>query len=73
MGFTSIVLGDTATEFAAGWGVEERVEFVKQWAARGYLYGRAMAPESVAEQVLHALSASENVDQIVILPRAPEP
>lgn len=71
VGFTSIVLGDTVTEFGAGWDRASVDAFVKDWAARGQLYERAMAPESVAAQVLHALASAENVDQIVILPRPP--
>jgi NAD(P)-dependent dehydrogenase (short-subunit alcohol dehydrogenase family) len=71
VGFTSIVLGDTVTEFGAGWDRARVGAFVKDWAARGQLFERAMAPESVAAQVLHALSSAENVDQIVILPRPP--
>jgi len=71
VGFTSIVLGDTVTEFGAGWDRASIDAFVKDWAARSQLYERAMAPESVAAQVLHALSSTEGVDQIVILPRPP--
>jgi NAD(P)-dependent dehydrogenase (short-subunit alcohol dehydrogenase family) len=71
VGFTSIVLGDTMTNFGAGWDRASIDAFVKDWAARGQLYERAMAPESVAAQVLHALSCVEQVDQIVVLPRPP--
>jgi NAD(P)-dependent dehydrogenase (short-subunit alcohol dehydrogenase family) len=71
VGFTSIVLGDTVSEFGAGWDRATTDAFVKEWARRGQLYERAMAPEHVAAQVLHALSSAESVDQIVVLPRPP--
>jgi len=69
--FTTLVLGDTLSEFGAGWDAEQRTRLVAEWAARGVLYGRAMEPERIAEQVVHVLAGSERVDQIVILPRAP--
>jgi NAD(P)-dependent dehydrogenase (short-subunit alcohol dehydrogenase family) len=71
VGFTTIVLGDTLTEFGAAWERATVDAFVEDWAARRQLYEWVMAPESVAAQVLHALSSAENVDQIVILPRPP--
>jgi NAD(P)-dependent dehydrogenase (short-subunit alcohol dehydrogenase family) len=71
VGFTSIVLGDTMTDFGAGWDRASIDAFVKDWAARGQLYERAMAPDSVAAQVLHALACGECIDQIVVLPRSP--
>jgi NAD(P)-dependent dehydrogenase (short-subunit alcohol dehydrogenase family) len=71
VGFTTIVLGDTMTEFAAGWDRATIDAFVAEWTARRQLYERIMDPEAVAAQVLHALGSAENVDQIVILPRPP--
>ena len=71
VGFTSIVLGDTMTDFGNGWDPPTIETFLKEWMARGQLYARQMAPESVAAQVVHALAAAERVDQIVVLPREP--
>jgi NAD(P)-dependent dehydrogenase (short-subunit alcohol dehydrogenase family) len=69
VGFTSIVCGDTITEFGSGWDRVTIDAFVKEWMARGQLYARQMAPESVAAQVVHALESAERVDQLVVLPR----
>jgi len=71
VGFTSIVLGDTMTDFGNGWDPATIETFLKEWMARGQLYARQMAPESVAAQVVHALDAAERLDQIVVLPREP--
>jgi NAD(P)-dependent dehydrogenase (short-subunit alcohol dehydrogenase family) len=71
VGFTSIVVGDTLTDFGAGWNRATIDDFLKQWMARDQLYTRQMAPESVAAEVVHALTAIERVDQLVVLPRTP--
>ena len=67
--FTGVVVGDTLTEFGAGWDRATIEELLKDWMARGQLYARQMAPESVAAQILHALESVERVDQLVVLPR----
>jgi len=71
VGFTTVVPGDTLTEFGAAWDRASIDAFVKDWAARGQLYERQMAAECVAAEVLHALGCAENVAQLVVLPRAP--
>ena len=71
VGFTSIAIGDTLSEFGAGWSAQD-FEYVKRWEADGYLYGRAMEPESVGEQVVSVLESPETVSSLRIVPRRPE-
>lgn len=71
VGFTNIAIGDTASEFSASW-MPEDLEYVKHWHEGGYLFGRAMAPESVGEQVASVLSSPEAVSLLRIVPRYPE-
>ena len=40
--------------------------------AGGYLFGRAMEPESVGEQVVSVLASPETVSHLRIVPRYPE-
>ena len=68
VGFTSIAIGDTLSEFGAGWSPED-FEYVKHWEEGGYLYGRAMDPESIGEQVASVLASPETVSQLRIVPR----
>ena len=72
VGFTSIAIGDTLSEFGTGWSAQD-FEYVKRWEADGYLYGRAMDPESVGEQVASVLASPETVSRLRIVPRHPEP
>jgi len=71
VGFTSIAIGDTLSEFGTDWSAQD-FEYVKHWDAAGYLYGRAMDPESVGEQVASILASRENVSRLRIVPRYPE-
>ena len=68
VGFTSIAIGDTLSEFGTGWSAQD-FEYVKRWEAEGYLYGRAMDPESVGEQVASILASPETVSRLRIVPR----
>lgn len=69
VGFTSIASGDTLTEFGVGHDVQKLGPIVRKWQEQGYMYGRMMDASAVAEQVVHALSASETVRRIAITPR----
>ena len=71
VGFTCIAIGDTLSEFGASWTPED-FESVKRWEAGGYLFGRAMEPESVGEQVASVLASPETVSHLRIVPRYPE-
>ena len=69
--FTRISVGDTmGTEMAAEWG-EAAGDFVGEWVARGFLYGRTMEPEDVAEHVVGVLASAESVPFTSIVPRFP--
>ena len=68
VGFTSIAIGDTLSEFGASWAPED-FAYVKHWQEGGYLYGRAMEPESIGEQVASVLASDETVSQLRIVPR----
>ena len=73
VGFTTIAMGDTITEFGIGADPEVIAGYAQPWAERGYMYGRTMEPESVAEQVVNALSSSETVRRIALTPHYPDP
>lgn len=68
VGFTRLSIGDTGgTEFAAHWG-PELTRWAQEWADRGYLFGRMMEPERVAEQIAAVLANPERVPVITIVP-----
>lgn len=69
VGFTTIAMGDTITEFGQQGDPARLIPMVQEWIAGGYMYGRAMDAESVAEQVLSALRSRETVRRIAITPR----
>ena len=69
VGFTTIAMGDTVTEFGQDSDPAKLAPMVKDWVESGYMYGRAMEPETVAEQVLSALASKETVRRIAITPR----
>lgn len=72
VGFTTIALGDTLTEFARDEDPSALMAIVKHWAERGYMYGRMMEASSVAAQVVNALTSPETVRRIAITPRYPD-
>jgi NAD(P)-dependent dehydrogenase (short-subunit alcohol dehydrogenase family) len=71
VGFTSIAIGDTLSEFGTGWSPDD-FKYVKIWDEGGYLYGRAMDPESIGVQVASVLASAEIVSQLRIVPRRSE-
>lgn len=72
VGFTSIANGDTLTEFGYDQDVQKLAPIVKRWADLDYMYGRMMAAESVAEQVVNAICSRETIRRIAITPSYPE-
>ena len=69
--FTSIMIGDTVSEFGAGWGPEQ-FAYVKGWGETGYLFSPPMEPECVAQQVVSVLASSAAVSSLRIVPRYAE-
>ena len=68
IGFTRLSIGDTGgTEFAARWS-EEQWHWIQEWSDRGYLFGRMMEPERVAEQIAMVLANPERVPTLTIVP-----
>ena len=71
VGFTTIAMGDTITEFGQGAEPAKMVqmgEIVRSWVELGYMYGRAMDPESVAEQIVSVLKSKETIRRVAITP-----
>jgi len=73
VGFTTIAIGDTITEFGRSEETATLLPIVKRWAREGYLYGRMMDASSVAAQVVNALASPETVRRIAITPHYPDP
>jgi NAD(P)-dependent dehydrogenase (short-subunit alcohol dehydrogenase family) len=71
VGFTTIALGDTFTEFGRDEDPKALMAIVQRWAERGYMYGRIMDASSVAAQVVNALASPETVRRIAITPHYP--
>jgi NAD(P)-dependent dehydrogenase (short-subunit alcohol dehydrogenase family) len=71
VGFTTVAMGDTMTEFARDEDPEQLIDVVKGWAEQDYMYGRMMEAPSVAAQVVNALASSETVRRIAITPHYP--
>ena len=69
VGFTTIAMGDTVTEFGQDSDFARIGEMVQRWVDEGYMYGRAMQPESVAEQIVSVLRSRETVRRVAITPR----
>lgn len=72
VGFTTVAMGDTVTEFGQDGDLENLISIVPLWVERGYMYGRAMEVEAIAEQVVSALACKETVRRIAITPRYAE-
>jgi len=66
--FSTVAIGDTVTEFGSQLDPAAIVDIVQAWTTGGYMYGRAMDPESVAEQVIHVLASRETVRRVAITP-----
>ncbi|MCA9512403.1 MAG: SDR family oxidoreductase [Myxococcota bacterium] len=71
--FTSIAIGDTLSEFGRGLDPATIGPLVQRWVAEGYMYGRVMEPEAVAEQVVNVLASRETVRRLAITPTYPPP
>ena len=69
VGFTTIAMGDTVTEFGQDVDPSSLSDMVTSWVEGGYMYGRAMQAESVAEQIVSALKSRETIRRIAITPR----
>jgi len=71
--FTRVSVGDTnATEFASTWDPADIASYVQEWLAQGYLYGRQMTPEDVAQHLVDLLVGPECVPVAVVTPRYPD-
>ncbi len=67
--FVRLQIGDThGTEFGKGWAPEETAH-IQDWVLKGYLFGRSMEPEAVAEQAVWALATREALPVMIIQPR----
>jgi len=69
VGFTTIAMGDTVTEFGQDGDLARLGPMVSNWVEGGYMYGRAMQVDSVAEQILSVLKSRETVRRVAITPR----
>ena len=69
VGFTTIAIGDTVTEFGQDSDPTLLVDMVKSWVKSDYMYGRAMEVESVAQQIVSVLESRETVRRVAITPR----
>ena len=71
VGFTTITMGDTITEFARDVDEASLLPLVTKWAQEGYMYGRTMDVSSVAAQVVNVLASPETVRRLAITPHYP--
>jgi NAD(P)-dependent dehydrogenase (short-subunit alcohol dehydrogenase family) len=71
--FTRVSVGDTmGTEMASSWDSEKTGEFAREWAEKGFLFGRVMEPSQVAQHLVGLLAGPEAVPVSSITPRFPE-
>jgi NAD(P)-dependent dehydrogenase (short-subunit alcohol dehydrogenase family) len=68
VGFTTVAMGDTLTEFGFGHDREVLIPITQRWMAEGYMYGRTMDVASIAAQIVSALASAETVRRIAITP-----
>jgi NAD(P)-dependent dehydrogenase (short-subunit alcohol dehydrogenase family) len=71
VGFTTLAIGDTATEKLETATAQKIAEFVPRWTAPGVMPLRLMEPESVAEQVVNVLASRETVRRLALTPTPP--
>ncbi|MBW2425532.1 MAG: SDR family oxidoreductase [Deltaproteobacteria bacterium] len=71
VGFTTIAMGDTLTEFGQNEDAAALIPIIEDWVKRGIMYGRMMDVSSVAAQVVNALASPETVRRIAITPHYP--
>jgi NAD(P)-dependent dehydrogenase (short-subunit alcohol dehydrogenase family) len=68
--FTRVSVGDTmGTEMASTWDANDVVAFATEWSEKGYLFGRTMTPEDVAQHLVDLLAGREAVPVSVLKPR----
>ena len=72
VGFTTIAMGDTISGKVAESEIGILRSLVERWTAEGYMYGRMMDAESVAEQVLSVLCSPDTVRRLAITPHYSE-
>jgi len=72
VGFTTIAMGDTISGKVGESELEVLLPLVERWTAEGYMYGRMMDAESVAEQVVSVLRSRDTVRRLAITPRYSE-
>lgn len=68
VGFTTLANGDAVTELGWDQDLEAIAPVVRHWQEQGYMYGRMMSLDAVAEQVVNALASRETVRRIAITP-----
>lgn len=70
VGFTSVSVGPTASEFAAGWDEAAAGQAFAEWQAKGHLTTYdVMTPEQVADEILAVLTSPVRVDELKLMPR----
>jgi len=72
VGFTTIAMGDTISGMVGESDLEVLKTLVERWSAKGYMYGRMMEAESVAEQVVGVLRSPETIRRLAITPHYSE-
>ena len=68
VGFSTIAMGDTLTDFGIGHDPEVLIPITQRWIQEGYMYGRVMEAASIAAQVVSAIASPETVRRIAITP-----
>jgi NAD(P)-dependent dehydrogenase (short-subunit alcohol dehydrogenase family) len=69
IGFTSVSVGPTATEFAAGWPSQATGEAFQAWSEGGYLATHdVMTPDQVAAEIIGVLTAPVRIDELKLMP-----
>lgn len=66
--FTTIAMADSMSEFGIGHDPAVMGPIVVRWAAQGFMYGRIMMSESVAEQTVNVLATKEHVRRLALTP-----
>jgi len=71
IGFTTLAIGDTASEKVEIADAQRVAGFIARWTAPGVAPQRLMEAESVAEQVVNVLASRETVRRLAITPTPP--
>lgn len=68
---STVIVGPTMSDLAAGWEPGLAAEMFARWAAEGYLPTTATLPvEVTAGQVVHVLASPTRIDELHVLPDA---